>query len=88
MRFPAGRERDPHFGLSRGWFYKNAALGRIKLITVKDPGASKGVSFIDVASVLSYLASCADQEGQKAADVSSAVARRRELRSRKKGVRP
>ena len=27
FRLPAPGKRDPHFGLSRGWYYKAAALG-------------------------------------------------------------
>ncbi len=28
FRLPAPGKRDPYFGLSRGWYYKTAALAR------------------------------------------------------------
>ena len=35
FRLPAPGKRDPHFGLSRGWYYKAADLGEIKMIALR-----------------------------------------------------
>ena len=43
FRLPAPGKRDPHFGLSRGWYYKAAALGEIKMVAVRQRGALRGV---------------------------------------------
>ncbi len=55
FRLPAPGKRDPHFGLSRGWYYKAAASGEIKLVAIRQRGALRGVRLIAYDSVLDYI---------------------------------
>lgn len=55
FRLPAPGKRDPHFGLSRGWYYKAAALGEIKLVAIRQRGALRGVRLIAYDSVMDYI---------------------------------
>ena len=55
FRLPSPGKRDPHFGLSRGWYYKAAALGEIQMISVRQRGALRGVRLVVFESVLAYV---------------------------------
>jgi len=55
FRLPAPGKRDPHFGLSRGWYYKAAALGEIKMVAVRQRGALRGVRLVVYDSVCGYI---------------------------------
>ena len=55
FRLPAPGKRDPHFGLSRGWYYKAAALGEIKMVAVRQRGALRGVRLVVYDSVCDYI---------------------------------
>jgi hypothetical protein len=55
FRLPAPGKRDPHFGLSRGWYYKAAARGEIKLVAVRQRGALRGVRLVVHDSVCDYI---------------------------------
>jgi hypothetical protein len=55
FRLPAPGKRDPHFGLSRGWYYKAAALGEIRMIAVRQRGALRGVRLVVYDSVADYI---------------------------------
>jgi len=55
FRLPAPGKRDPHFGLSRGWYYKTAALGEIRMISVRQRNALRGVRLIEYDSVAAYV---------------------------------
>jgi hypothetical protein len=54
-RLPAPGKRDPHFGLSRGWYYKAAGLGEIKMVAVRQRGALRGVRLVVYDSVCAYI---------------------------------
>ena len=54
-RLPAAGKRDPFFGLSRGWYYKAAALGEIKMVAVRQRGALRGVRLVAYDSVCDYI---------------------------------
>ncbi len=60
FRLPAPGKRDPHFGLSRGWYYKTAALGEIKMIAVRQRNALRGVRLVVYDSVVSYIRRAAE----------------------------
>jgi hypothetical protein len=51
FRLPAPKKRDPFFGLSRGWYYKAAALGEIKMVALRQRGALRGVRLVVYDSV-------------------------------------
>lgn len=55
FRLPAPGKRDPHFGLSRGWYYKAAALGEIRMVAVRQRGALRGVRLVVYDSVTDYI---------------------------------
>ncbi|HWZ95019.1 MAG TPA: hypothetical protein VNW30_07480 [Opitutaceae bacterium] len=46
FRLPAPGKRDPFFGLSRGWYYKAAAHGEIKMIALRQRNALRGVRLV------------------------------------------
>jgi hypothetical protein len=55
FRLPAPGKRDPYFGLSRGWYYKAAALGEIKMVAVRQRGALRGVRLVVHDTVCDYI---------------------------------
>src|SRR5687767_5191300 len=48
-------KRDPFFGLSRGWYYKAANAGEIKMVAVRQRGAMRGVRLVVYDSVADYI---------------------------------
>lgn len=58
FRLPPPGKRDPHFGLSRGWYYKAAAVGEIKMVSVRQRGALRGVRLVVHDSVVEYIKRC------------------------------
>lgn len=63
FRLPQPGKRDPHFGLSRAWYYKAATLGEIRMIAVRQRGALRGVRLVVYDSVADYIR----RAGQEAA---------------------
>ena len=55
FRLPAPGKRDLFFGLSRGWYYKAAASGEIKMVAIRNRGAVRGVRLVAYDSVLDYI---------------------------------
>jgi hypothetical protein len=55
FRLPPPGKRDPFFGLSRGWYYKAAASGEIKMVAIRNRGAVRGVRLVAYDSVLDYI---------------------------------
>ena len=55
FRLPQPGKRDPHFGLSRSWYYKAAASGEIKMVSVRQRNALRGVRLIVYDSVTAYI---------------------------------
>ncbi len=55
FRLPPPGKRDPHFGLSRGWYYKAAALGEIRMVALRQRGAVRGVRLVAYDSVRDYI---------------------------------
>jgi hypothetical protein len=55
FRLPAPGKRDPFFGLSRGWYYKAAAVGEIRMVAIRNRGAVRGVRLVAYDSVLAYI---------------------------------
>ena len=55
FRLPPPGKRDPHFGLSRSWYYKAAASGEIKMVSVRQRNALRGVRLIVYDSVADYI---------------------------------
>ena len=62
FRVPAPGKRDPHFGLSRGWYYKAEARGEIKMVALRQRGAVRGVRLIVYDSVSDYIRRAAAQD--------------------------
>ena len=74
FRLPAPGKRDPYFGLSRGWYYKAAALGEIKLVAVRQRGALRGVRLVVLDSVVAYIRRSEDA-GEKPISAVPVIAR-------------
>ena len=55
FRLPAPGKRDPFFGLSRGWYYKAAAAGEIRMIAVRQRNSLRGVRLVVYDSVVAYI---------------------------------
>jgi hypothetical protein len=55
FRLPVPGKRDPHFGLSRGWYYKAAGSGEIKMVALRQRGALRGVRLVSYDSVCDYI---------------------------------
>jgi hypothetical protein len=55
FRLPQPGKRDPHFGLSRAWYYKAASLGEIRMIAVRQRGALRGIRLVVYDSVVDYI---------------------------------
>ena len=55
FRLPPPGKRDPHFGLSRGWYYKAAGSGEIKMVALRQRGALRGVRLVAYDSVCDYI---------------------------------
>jgi hypothetical protein len=45
------RGGDPHFGLSRAWYYAAEQKGLIKLIRLRDRGKLRGVTLVPYDAV-------------------------------------
>ncbi len=55
FRLPRVGERDPHFGLSRAWYYNAEADGRLALIRLREKGKKRGATLVPSAGVLALL---------------------------------
>ena len=67
FRLPPPGKRDPHFGLSRGWYYQAAAHGEIKMVAVRQRGALRGVRLVVYDSVADYIRRSMSQTSAAAA---------------------
>lgn len=67
FRLPPPGKRDPFFGLSRGWYYKAAAAGEIRMVAVRQRGAVRGVRLVAYDSVCDYIRRAAEQHGENEA---------------------
>jgi hypothetical protein len=55
FRLPAPGKRDPYFGLSRSWYYKAEASGEIRMVSVRQRNALRGVRLIVYDSVADFI---------------------------------
>ncbi len=75
FRLPPPGKRDPFFGLSRGWYYKAAALGEIKMVAIRQRGALRGVRLVAYDSVCDYIRRAAQTEAPSVVTQAQASAR-------------
>ena len=54
FRLPA-RGHDPHFGLTRSWYYAAEADGRIQLIRLRSKGKNRGVTLVRYSQVQALI---------------------------------
>jgi hypothetical protein len=68
FRLPKGDagEIDPHFGLSRSYYYALEKRGVLKLHRILNPGREKGIVLVRFADVLALIESQIAQEEAKA----------------------
>lgn len=55
FRLPRTGMRDPHFGLSRAWYYAAEADGRIKLVRLREKGKSRGTTLVPTEEILNLI---------------------------------
>jgi hypothetical protein len=55
FRLPRLGGRDPHFGLSRSWYYKAGELGEIRLVSLRRRGMIRGVRLVSYDSVIEHI---------------------------------
>ena len=55
FRLPSPGKRDPYFGLSRGWYYKAAELGEIRMVALRQRGLVRGVRLVVYDSVCEFI---------------------------------
>jgi len=55
FRLPRVGQRDPHFGLSRAWYYAAESDGRLSLIRLREKGKTRGATLVPSAAVLALL---------------------------------
>lgn len=55
FRLPRVGQRDPHFGLSRSWFYSAEANGLISLIRLREKGKTRGTTLVPTEQVLELI---------------------------------
>ncbi|HSS96113.1 MAG TPA: hypothetical protein VLK33_03750, partial [Terriglobales bacterium] len=58
FRLPKPGKADPHFGLSRTFYYELEAAGKIRFIRVRKRGNARGITLIPFDEVWSYLRGC------------------------------
>ena len=66
FRLPPPGKRDSHFGLSRSWYYKASASGEIKMVSVRQRNALRGVRLVVYDSVADYIRRAAVAETPRA----------------------
>lgn len=71
FRLPQPGKRDPHFGLSRAWYYKAATLGEIRMIAVRQRGALRGVRLVVYDSVADYIRRAGEEAAQMEAEAAT-----------------
>ncbi len=62
IRLPRPRERCPLSGLSRTTLVELIDAGKIKGLTIRKPGSTRGIRLIVKASLLSYLHGLAEEQ--------------------------
>ncbi len=55
FRLPRVGQRDPHFGLSRAWYYAAESDGRLSLIRLREKGKKRGATLVPSVAVLALL---------------------------------
>lgn len=55
FRLPRAGEKDPHFGLTRSFYYQSEAEGRLRLLRLKKRGYARGVTLVPFQSVLELM---------------------------------
>lgn len=60
IRIPKPGNTCPWCGLTRSHLYNLAAAGRIKTVSLRERGKSRGVRLVSLDSVLAYIAKLAE----------------------------
>ena len=55
FRLPKSGERDPHFGMSRSWYYGAEVEGLLSLIRLRDKGKTRGTTLVSSAAMLALV---------------------------------
>ena len=63
---PPSKGRCPHTSLGRSKFYQLISDGRVRSITLREPGSKKGVRLVELQSLLDYIESFGAGDGSAA----------------------
>ncbi|MCP9773965.1 hypothetical protein KBY66_15355 [Synechococcus sp. Tobar12-5m-g] len=55
FRIPQSGTRDPHFSLTRSFYYAAEAAGQLKLVRLKKRGNRRGITLVPYAAVVEML---------------------------------
>lgn len=59
-RLPKKGQRDPHFGLSRSWYYASEKAGELQLLRLRKRGNIRGVTLVPYAAVAELIKKAAE----------------------------
>lgn len=60
IRLPRPGQRDPYTGLTRSALFALLKDGKVKSVSLKQPGCKRGVRLIDARSLVEFLSSLAE----------------------------
>ena len=60
------RGGDPHFGLTRPFYYTAEKEGRLKLVRLRSPGKMRGVTLVPYVAVLRMVEAASGDPSRKA----------------------
>jgi hypothetical protein len=69
IRLPKPGEHEPHTGLGRSVLTRLCVEGKVKSISLKEPGKARGCRLLNLPSLLSYLESLEAQQNPEACNL-------------------
>jgi len=63
------RGSDPHFGLTRPFYYAAEKRGDIRLVRLRERGKLRGITLVPYDAIAAYIRSQAQPEHQEAAAI-------------------
>jgi hypothetical protein len=70
IRLPKPGEHEPTTGLTRSVLTRLCVEGKVKSISLKEPGKARGCRLVNLPSLVSYLASLEEQQNRAGEDLA------------------
>jgi hypothetical protein len=70
IRLPKPGEHEPNTGLTRSVLTRLCVEGKVKSISLKEPGKARGCRLVNLPSLVSYLASLEEQQNPGGEDLA------------------